>query len=322
MENLNRISKYFNLPAFGQSQRDKLFAKQNALFKNTRLLHNPHYIFGIEVEVENITNSNVHGEYADYWTTTADNSLRNNGIEYVSVPLRAEQLEGAFTQLIKGINKDHVFSPRTSVHVHMNVRDMTINQINNLLIIYTMVEDLLFNYAGESRKNNVFCIRLQDTNYIKLMQQFQDDPPNVVHNWNKYTALNLLPISDKGTVEFRHMRGTLDIDVLLTWVNLLACIKTYAKENTTKHLLQQVMMLNAESNYDMFLYHVFGEYTSYLNMGCNLHFEMKDAVSYIKLIDWQQEPTKQVLNGEVRNTDNNIRPEPETFQPNLLTTFN
>ena len=292
MENLNKISKYFNLPALGQSQRDKLFAKQDALYKNTRQLHNPNYIFGVEVEVENVREIEVHGEYANYWTTTADNSLRNNGVEFVSLPLRAEQLEAAFVQLKNGINTNHEFSPRTSVHVHMNVRDMTINQINNMLIVYTVVEDLLFNYAGESRKNNVFCIRLQDTDYIRLMQNFQDCPENTVHSWNKYTALNLLPISDKGTVEFRHMRGTLDIDVLITWINLLSCIKTYAKTNRTTDIYKEVLTLNAESNYDVFLYRVFGELGNYLRTHSNLHVNMKDAISYIKLINWRAEQYK------------------------------
>ena len=293
MENLNKISKYFNLPQLGQSARDKAFAKEDTLYKNTKPLHNSRYIFGIEVEVEGITKSDPRGNYADYWTATTDNSLRNNGVEFVSAPLRADQLEGAFAQLKQSINTNHNFSPRTSVHVHMNVRDMTINQINNLLIVYTVVEDLLFNYAGESRKNNVFCIRLQDTNYIDNMRLFQDNPTEAVHSWNKYTALNLHPIADKGTVEFRHMRGTLDVDVLLTWVNLLSCIKTFAKDNTTSHIFQQVMMLNAESNYEMFLYHVFGDYTKYLSLGCNLHEQMKDAVSYIKLINWKTEATQQ-----------------------------
>ena len=293
MENLNKISKYFNLPQLGQSARDKAFAKEDALYKNTKPLHNSRYIFGIEVEVEGITKNDPRGNYADYWTATTDNSLRNNGVEFVSAPLRADQLEGAFAQLKQSINTNHNFSPRTSVHVHMNVRDMTINQINNLLIVYAVVEDLLFNYAGESRKNNVFCIRLQDTNYIDNMRLFQNDPTEAVHRWNKYTALNLHPIADKGTVEFRHMRGTLDVDVLLTWVNLLSCIKTFAKDNTTSQIFQQVMMLNAESNYEMFLYRVFGDYTKHLSLECNLHEQMKDAISYIKLINWKTEATQQ-----------------------------
>ena len=89
------------------------------------------------------------------------------------------------------------------------------------------------------------------------------------------------------------MRGTLDVDVLLTWVNLLSCIKTFAKDNTTSHIFQQVMMLNAESNYEMFLYRVFGDYTKHLSLECNLHEQMKDAVSYIKLINWKIEATQQ-----------------------------
>lgn len=40
--------------------------------------------------------------------------------------------------------------------------------------------------------------------------------------WQKYTALNLLPITKYGTVEFRHMHGTNDFDKLCTWINSLS----------------------------------------------------------------------------------------------------
>ena len=285
--NDSRISKYFDLPQLRQAARNTYFKELDKEYKPTLPIHNKNYIFGIEVEVERVPNPRIDG--TTYWTMTADGSLRNDGVEFVSLPIRMDQIEGALKQLRANLPNTHEFSPRTSVHVHMNVRDMTITKINNLVLLYTMVENLLFNYAGESRKNNVFCIRLQDTNYVRLMRDFQTNPYEVVHTWNKYTALNLNPMQDKGTVEFRHMRGTVDTTTLITWINFLACLKTYAKENTTAQLLRQVVELNAQSNYEIFLYNIFGEAAEILIHRQDVQHSMEEAVSFVKLANWSPE---------------------------------
>lgn len=281
--NNNRVSKYFNLPQLGQAQRNLFFKEEDKLYKNTIEIHNKNYIFGIEVEVENVPTPRVYGKYQTYWNMTTDGSLRNNGVEFVSLPIRMDQIEGALKQLDMCLPLTRDFSPRTSVHIHMNVRDMTISQINSLVLLYTMVENFMFSFAGESRKNNVFCIRLQDTAYVTHMQQFRDNTYEVVRSWNKYTALNLAPIFDKGTVEFRHMRGTLDVITLLNWVNFIACLKTYAKTHSPRHIREKVEELNTFSTYDMFLREIFGELLPALVGNNDIKSNMEEAVSYVKL---------------------------------------
>ena len=128
--NDSRISKYFNLPQLGQASRNTYFKELGKEYKPTLPIHNKNYIFGIEVEVEHVPNPRIDG--TTYWTMTTDGSLRNDGVEFVSLPIRMDQIEGALKQLQTNLPNDHEFSPRTSVHVHMNVRDMTITQINNL----------------------------------------------------------------------------------------------------------------------------------------------------------------------------------------------
>lgn len=294
--NKNRVSKYFNLPALNQTEREKTLESQDKEFTNTIQMANRTYIFGIEVEVENVQGIRVLYNHQPYWEITADNSLRNHGAEFVSCPLKATQLEAAIHQLntsLSGYKYD--FSPRTSVHVHMNVRDLTMDQITALLLLYTTVENLLFRWVGKERDKNVFCIKLTETDYVKSFLGLSNDPQSTVHYWNKYTALNLHPIESKGTVEFRHLAGTCDKNVILLWVNLLSCLKTYAKNiGSLTFLLEQIYALNSNSEYETFLFNIFGEYTKEL-VWQDTDKLMASAISYVKLATLDMEPQERVI---------------------------
>jgi len=282
--NKNQIKEYFDLPTLGQTTRQREFVAEDTCYTSTIPMVNPAYIFGIEVEVEGVPDPRVQHTHRSYWNLTMDNSLRNNGIEFVSVPLRAEQVEFAMIQLNASLPDTASFSARTSVHVHMNVRDMVIDQIKGLMLLYTAVEELLFDWAGEERVNNVFCVRLTDTDYAQTYRDFCNDPRQVVHYWNKYTAMNLHPMESKGTVEFRHMAGTADIIRVATWVNILSCLKVYTKKHSSTDIMEQIHQLNSTSEYEMFLIQVFQEYTKELiPRKFSIQEKMENAVSYIKL---------------------------------------
>jgi len=282
--NKNQIKEYFDLPTLGQTARQREFVAEDTCYTTTIPMVNPAYIFGIEVEVEGVPDPRVQHTHRGYWNLTMDNSLRNNGIEFVSVPLRAEQVEFAMIQLNASLPDTASFSARTSVHVHMNVRDMVIDHIKGLMLLYTAVEELLFDWAGEERVNNVFCVRLTDTDYAQTYRDFCNDPRQVVHHWNKYTAMNLHPMESKGTVEFRHMAGTADIVRVATWVNILSCLKVYTKRHSSMEIMEQIHQLNSTSEYEMFLIQVFQEYAKELiPRKFSIQEKMENAVSYIKL---------------------------------------
>lgn len=287
--NPNKVSKYFTLPTMKFNEQCKVFSKQDALFTPTIPMHSKHFIFGIEVEVENVRNPNINYDYNSYWTVVADNSLRNHGIEFVSKPLRTTQIEGALTQLAKSLPKEHEFSPRTSVHVHMNVRDLTLTQITSLVVLYTAMENVLFKWVGHNRENNVFCTKLIDTDYVQSYINLNNNPTAVAHHWNKYTALNLEPMTTKGTVEFRHMHGTIDIPRLCKWINILSCMKTYALNTPLTHVFAQIEELNSSSSYEAFVYSVFDQYGRELITSETAKL-MESAITYIKLATIFHEP--------------------------------
>jgi hypothetical protein len=287
--NPNKVSKYFTLPTLKFNEQCKLYKEQDAQYAPSIEMHSKHFIFGIEVEVEGVPQARIDCAYRSYWNITADNSLRNNGVEFVSVPLRATQIEGALRQLNSNLPQTHEFTPRTSTHVHMNVRDLTLTQITSLVILYTAMENVLFDWVGHGRDNNVFCTKLIDTNYVQAYIQMNNNPTDVVRSWNKYTALNLEPMTTKGTVEFRHLHGTMDIKRICEWINILSCMKTYALNTPLPQVIAQIEDLNSSSSYEAFVYQVFEQYGRNL-ITQNTASLMASAITYIKLATIFNEP--------------------------------
>lgn len=220
-------------------------------------------LFGIEIEVENIKE-----EYhlrKEIWNATEDGSLRNNGVEYISIPLKVKQIETALYSLFSNLPKGREFSKRTSIHVHMNVRTMHLEEIKSLCLIYTIFENALFKFVGQDRNKNIHCVPIRETNFLEKMPFFGNK--TMFHmEWMKYTAFNLCPVLEKtkGTIEFRHMHGTDDIEKILNWINLLLCMKIYVYKNSYETIENKISTLNTNSQYRQFTKEVFGDYTHLL----------------------------------------------------------
>jgi hypothetical protein len=117
------------------------------------------------------------------------------------------------------------------------------------------------------------------------MEKMQDNPTEFLHrienNWHKYTALNLLPIGRLGSVEFRHMPGTFNIQQIVNWIDLICCLKVYAYRNTLESIIDDITRLNSNSRYHQFVEKVFQDRCIYLDMA-NLLTDMEKAVYLIK----------------------------------------
>ena len=283
--NKNKLSTLFPLNPLKLTRQLESLQQEDTLWPTTYKVIQPSYVFGIEVEVENINYSIEQPKYKNYWNTVADGSLRNNGIEFVSLPLKAFQVEKALLQVKEQLSRnDPVFSERTSIHVHMNVRDLTIDQILALTLIYTSVEPLLFKWVGHNRNRNTFCIPLLNTDFYNLYKDITRNPTYIPRMWMKYTAFNLIPIGSKGTVEFRHMHGTLDIQRLITWINLLSLLKLYVKQHTLNEIIGTIQFLNTNSFYTEFVSDIFKSYAKELLSNTdNIQQELESAITYCKL---------------------------------------
>jgi hypothetical protein len=224
-----------------------------------KLTHNDQHfdryspLIGIEVEVENI---NQLGQINHSWRVERDGSLRNNGQEFISKPLKPEQVETAIEHLFDALDKNAHFSPRTSVHVHMNCRELTFMQVYNIVLLYQCFEDLLYGFAGRERKKSIFCVPIGNTNYYNGFRRACSSDQLVA--WSKYTGLNIAPLREYGTVEFRHLRGTNDKQVIYKWLHFLYKLWSYAVSQSTDKLEAMIVHYSNNRNFNDFGEIVFG----------------------------------------------------------------
>lgn len=196
--------------------------------------------YGLEIEVEGINLPNIKSVY---WEVHNDGSLRGEAFEYVTKgALLLEELPKALKTLNNSFAKKESelhLSFRTSVHVHMNVREVDVNKIGAIIYIYYMYEELFMQFCGEDRIGNRFCLRMRDSEEVvsNVIQAFKTKFKMLDANLLKYSALNIAPIRTFGSLEFRGMRGTVDTDTIVTWVNLLNCLKV-APFNSAKEVYE------------------------------------------------------------------------------------
>ena len=195
---------------------------------------------GIEVECEG---ANLVRVEEKNWHTEDDGSLRPVGgfpslkCEWVlDTPIPVNEVRDSLTYLAKRQEKATLnFGFRTSVHVHVNCQDLTYYQLLNMVYIYFLYEEPLINFCGEGRKANRFCLRVRDAEgqleaIQELMQWGEQGLLKMRPDRTRYSALNLEALPKYGSLEFRGMRGTLDVPTLLSWVNMCVSIREAAKK--------------------------------------------------------------------------------------------
>jgi len=192
----------------------------------------PHSSVGIEVELEGIRG--WHHRTWKRWSFVKDGST-HNGIEFVSEPVWGTAITDALDELddyLQG-QEPHV-SFRTSVHVHVNVLDMTKEQIAHMIRLYLIYEPALFKLHDKwNRSNNIFCVPAQRSvaiqrGYAKMIRHLENGGLDEEYLASKYSALNINCIRSFGTLEFRHMGGTAEMGEVSSWIDVLLQLKVAA----------------------------------------------------------------------------------------------
>lgn len=208
-----------------------LMNKGKAKYGNTKTFFgatkNP---LGIEVEVENY-DGQLRRFAPIYWKSVEDGSLRNNGIEFVSCPLSGHNIDYGLAELdyiLKSFEPS--WSVRTSIHVHVNVSSMTVKQYITLIALYAFFEDVLFSFVDSKRKGNPYCYPITSLNPhdVGLAEEL------------KYCSLNTGATARYGTIEFRHLEGTSDIQKIRRWVQVCSKLVGYVYANDPEKIITRI----------------------------------------------------------------------------------
>lgn len=222
---------------------------------------NSEQLLGIEVEVENY---NGQVSWLDHcWNSHNDGSLRNNGIEFVTRVVAAHSAPCLLQNLMEEVlNKDCCFSPRTSIHVHFNMLPYSVDQVKNMVMLYTCFEPLFFRFIGRGRQKNIYCVPLIDTTMLQSFERVS--LRDVAGRWVKYSSLNLLPLTTQGTIEARHMHGTFDTTKLCIWIRLWCKLIDYCLKQEITTVRKMIAGFDARTDYGTVLHNIFGNDIEYV----------------------------------------------------------
>jgi hypothetical protein len=241
--------------------------------KRTKALVDSESNIGIEVELENWRGSPAHSDkLAPHWQTHEDSSLRGPALEVkFSMPMKGKDIIDALTMLEKTINsfvEKPLASTRTSTHVHMDTGDVTREQLHKWLCLYIILERLIYRYVGNKREKSIFCVPFyKASGRIDTLGAFNDRGvkdhrlvgtlSEYFTGDNRYSGLNLNALYKFGTIEFRMLDGEYRKSKLIEWLNILLCIKKYAKD--MPHDIDKLNIQISEQGTGVFLESIFGE---------------------------------------------------------------
>lgn len=189
--------------------------------------------FGVEIEVEG---HNLPWP-VKYWRREHDGSLRGmENAEYVlAKPLGAKALSNALRYLDEAYQDSGSVvdeSVRAGVHVHINVQELNMVEVYNMIVIYLILEELMVKYCGCHREGNLFCLRAVDAEYLPYFLAEVAQTRNYQNFGNdmvRYASLNVKALPQYGSLEFRAMRGTRDLELVETWAHMLLGLRDAAK---------------------------------------------------------------------------------------------
>lgn len=214
---------------------------------------------GVEIELENVKQK--YHTFPSSFVKTSDGSLKVDGAEFVTVPIRVRYLEMELRRLFDSLKSSSI-SSRCSVHVHMNVRDFNWHTLYKFMLVYLIFERVLYRMSGD-RWNNNFCVPLTGSSEVSSVLKYLSNN-SIPGTWYKYFGLNISPIwggeSGKaiGTIEFRQLHGTTNIIEIMQWVYLICALKTAARRYTAEELHHLIDTMNTTSGYYILTEKVFG----------------------------------------------------------------
>src|SRR6478735_4455003 len=205
---------------------------------------------GIEIEVEG---DSIPRDPLKYWKREEDGSLRGESGEFVlrkplpydEMLVALQELEEAYVKWGTKVSN----SIRAGVHVHVNVQELTLNQLMNFITTYVILENVLVKWCGKSREGNLFCLRCKDAEaWLQALESALErhDLKSLLQDNIRYASVNLKALCQYGSLEFRAMRGTRKLEDIATWAKTLKGIKDFSMAYNTPVEVMQDCLANVD----------------------------------------------------------------------------
>lgn len=216
---------------------------------------------GVEVEIENNSSSRV--DRLSNWNVVGEGSI--NGFEAVlSQPMGGLHLVQALQELEDALSErtqEQMFSEMTSTHIHINVTDLTADELFSFITLAIMFEPVLYNYVAPHRNKNHFCLPMSDADdvLVRLAQVVMAHRRGDLSrghfstrfsmNQCKYAGINLSSIARYGSLEFRMHQGTSRTTDIIRWVNILLTLKEHSRGRSPVNILETKVEMGIMSQF-------------------------------------------------------------------------
>lgn len=191
---------------------------------------------GINCQIESLNH-----DTRPHWKIVPDGSLihryiDSNGLEYAEAGFEVVSpvLSGVkgLLEVEKVVNtlvaRGAKVNNTCGLHVHVDARDMTAEQIFVAVKRYRIHEALLDTFVKVERRNSSFAQGMASVE--RFIEEIRNDRPitrvsartlcDYVERCGRYRKLNLCSYLRHGTLEFRQHHGSLDADEIVNWIML------------------------------------------------------------------------------------------------------
>lgn len=201
----------------------------------------------IELEADNIPSAD---DTPVGWKREVDASLRGESAEFVMrYPVKITALRDQLDVLERHLSRNNTKvrpTYRAGIHVHVNVQSLTPTQLITFICCYYMLEEVLLRFCDKSRLGNHFCLRMSDASYLldRIVESILREDLKLLNSEDlRYASLNVTSLFKYGSIEFRALESTLDVDRINTWAGVLTHLRDYAQQVASpSDLLGQVSL--------------------------------------------------------------------------------
>lgn len=193
----------------------------------------PGFVLPRDGAIENVRSPDTRAN----WLSVTDGSLRGEAREYIlSTPVNKNEVRGMVEGLYTRFKEQGVslnLSNRCSTHVHLNASSWRINNVVSFLAMWAMFEKAFIRYCGEERTTNHFALSFKDSpqvlTAVNRLLKFGDFWDARGNSPIKYSALNVMPLNKRGSIEIRCGRADPEPEYAIRWATLLASCADFSK---------------------------------------------------------------------------------------------
>lgn len=209
---MSKIRQALRLPS---ADPDMEVTQDNDFDYNEMRLANDHTSIGVEFELENLPEGwGYNGgtgplRHHPLWSIVADGSLRGSCGEFkFNSPLKGKLAASVINDLYCAFPDQTLAergSVRTSLHIHVNMMNVSVGlELNSILIMAAVCDQWLFSLTDESRPGSGYCNRSASLLLTEISELIAAGSEEIFQAPGRYYSINTEAVRKFGTLEFRH----------------------------------------------------------------------------------------------------------------------